>query len=104
MKSTKVLRREGKKRRLSQLNSRDVGEVECCRGREDVRVIFGAGLLEAVQRGVAVVLGQALVLVAFSGQLHAGVFGRRDAQRLPVQLLSTQVAHGCRGGRSKVNR
>ena len=30
--------------------SRYVGEVECCGGREDVGVIFGAGLLEAVQR------------------------------------------------------
>lgn len=65
------------------------------RGWEDVGVVFGAGLLEAVQGGVAVVFGQALVLVAFTGELHAGVFGQRDAQRLPMQLLAAQVAHGC---------
>ena len=44
-------RRVGMKMRLlQQQHSRYVGEVECCGGWEDVRVIFGAGLLEAVQR------------------------------------------------------
>lgn len=74
-------------------HSRYVGEVECCRGREDVGVIFGAGLLEAVQRGVAVVLGQALVLVALSGQLHGGVFGGSHTHGPAVEALAIQVAH-----------
>lgn len=34
---------------LVQHNSRYVGEVERCRGREDVGVIFGARLFETVQ-------------------------------------------------------
>lgn len=76
------------------LDLRDVGEVQGGRRREDVGVVFGAGLLEAMQGGVAVVFGQPLVLVAFSGKLDAGVFGQRDAQRLPVQPLAVQVAHG----------
>lgn len=54
-----------------------------------------------MQGGVAVVFGQALVLVAFTGKLDAGVFGQRDAQRLPVQLLAAQVTHGCKAGRGR---
>lgn len=52
-----------------------------------------------MQWGVAVVFGQALVLVAFTGKLDTGVFGQRDAQRLPMQLLATQVAHSCKPNR-----
>lgn len=59
---------------LLQHNSRYVGEVECCRGREDVGVIFGARFFETVQWRVAVVLCETLVLMAFSRQLHCGVF------------------------------
>ena len=73
---------------------RDVGQVQGGGGGEDVGVVLGAGLLEAVQRGAAVVLGQTLVLVAFAWQLHAAVLGERDAHRLPVQTLPVQVAHG----------
>lgn len=47
-----------------------------------------------MQGGVAVVFGQALVLVALTRQLDAGVLGQRNAQRLPVQPLTVQVAHG----------
>lgn len=75
---------------------RDVGEVQGGRGWEDVGVVFGARLLEAVQGGVAVVFGQALILVAFTGKLDVGVFGQRDAQRLPMQPLTVQVAHSCK--------
>jgi len=84
-------------------DSRDVGQVQGGGGGEDVGVVLGAGLLEAVQGGAAVVLGQALVLVALAGQLHAAVLGRRDAQRLPVKLLAAQVAHGCTGRGSVMN-
>lgn len=42
--------RAGMKMKLLQQHSRYVGEVERCRGWEDVGVIFGARLLEAVQR------------------------------------------------------
>lgn len=73
--------------------------MERGRRREDVGVIFGAGLLEAVQRRVAVVLGEALVLVAFSGQLHGGVFGESHAHVPAVQALAVQVAHCCGRGR-----
>lgn len=83
------------------LHSRNVGEVERRRRREDVGVVFGAGLLEAVQRRVAVVLGEALVLVAFPGQLHGGVFGEGHANFPAVETLAVQVAHGCRGKERK---
>lgn len=73
--------------------------MERRRRREDVGVVLGAGFLEAVQRRVAVVLGQALVLVAFAGQLHGGVFGEGNAHVPAVETLAVQVAHGCRGGR-----
>ena len=73
---------------------RDVGQVQGGGRGEDVGVVLGAGLLEAVQRGAAVVLGQPLVLVALAGQLHTAVLGERDAHRLPVQTLAVQVAHG----------
>lgn len=53
--------------------SRDVGEVERRRWGEDVGVVLGAWLLEAVQWGVAVVFCEALIFVALSGQLHRGV-------------------------------
>ena len=46
-----------------------------------------------MQGGVAVVFGQALVLVAFTRELDVSVFGQRDAQRLPVQPLAIQVTH-----------
>lgn len=73
---------------------RDVGEVQSGRRGEDVGVIFGARFLEAVQGRVAVVFGQALVLMAFTGKLNVHVFGQRDAERLPIKLLTIQVAHG----------
>lgn len=76
--------------------SRYVGEVQRGRRREDVGVVFGARLLEAVQRGVAVVLGQALVLVALSGQLHRGVLGKGHAHFSAVETLAVQVAHSWR--------
>lgn len=47
-----------------------------------------------MQGGVAVVLGEALVLVAFPGQLHRGVFGKRHAHVSAVKTLAIQVAHG----------
>lgn len=74
---------------------RDVGEVQGGRGGEDVGVVFGAGLLEAVQGGVAEVLGQSLVLVAFTGKLDTHVLGHGDAYGPAVKLLAVQVAHGC---------
>ena len=73
---------------------RYVGEVEGGGGREDVGVVLGAGLLEAVQRGGAVVLGEALVFVALPGQLHRGVLGQGDAHGSAVQTLAVQVTHG----------
>lgn len=78
---------------------RDIGQVQGSRGREDVLEVLGARLLEAVQWRVAVVLGQALVLLALAGQLHVLVLGQGDAHRLPVQLVAVEVAHGCKGGR-----
>lgn len=61
---------------------------------EDVGVVFGAGLLEAVQGGAAVVFGQTLVLVALTGKLDTGVFGQRDPEGRPMQPLAVKVAHG----------
>lgn len=68
--------------------------MEGGRGGVDVGVVLGSGLLEAVQGGVAVVSGQTLVLLAFTGQLHAQVFGQRDAHTPAKQPLTVQVAHG----------
>lgn len=73
--------------------SRYVGEVQRCRGGEDVGVVLGARLLEAMQRGVAVVLGEALVFVALSGQLHRGVLRKGHAHFSAVETLAVQVAH-----------
>lgn len=74
--------------------SRDVGEMEGGRGREDVLEILGAGFLESVERGVGVVLGQALVVQAVPRQRHGLMLGQRHADDLPVHLLAIQVAHG----------
>lgn len=68
--------------------------MEGGRGGVDVGVVLGSGLLEAVQGGVAVVSGQTLVLLAFTGQLHAQVFGQRDTHTPAKQPLTVQVAHG----------
>lgn len=76
--------------------------MECRRRWEDVGVIFGAGLLEAMQRGVAVVLCEALVLMAFSGQLHGGVFGKRHTHVPAMKTLAIQVAHGWGGFTRKI--
>lgn len=86
---------------LSSGDLRDVGEVQGGGGRKDVGIVFGAGLLEAVQRGVAVVFGQALVLMSFTGKLDVGVFGQRDPERFPMQPLAIQVAHGCKAKQVK---
>lgn len=74
-------------------DSRYVGEVKRCRWGEDVGVVLGARLLEAVQRGVAVVFREALVLVALSGQLHRGVLRKCHAHFSSVETLAVQVAH-----------
>ena len=68
--------------------------MECGGGWEDVGVVLGSGLLEAVQRRAAVVLGEALVLVALTGQLDGGVLGQGHTDGLPMHLLLVQVAHG----------
>jgi len=77
--------------------------------REDVLEVLGAGLLEAVQRGVGEVLGQALVVQAVAGQRHRLVLGQRHADDLTVHLLAIKVAHGfgekrgrSRGGHTEV--
>lgn len=76
------------------MDSRDVGEMESRGGREDVGVVLGAWLFEAVKRRVAVVLGEPLILMAFTWQLYRGVFGKGDPQSLTIQFLPVQVAHG----------
>ena len=75
---------------------RDVGEVEGGRGWEDVLEILGARLFEAVQRGIAEVLGQALVIQTVAGQCHRLVLGQSHADDLAVHLLPVQMAHCCR--------
>lgn len=62
--------------------------------RKDVGVVLGAWLFEAMKRRVAVVLGEPLILMAFTWQLHSGVFGECDPQNLTIQFLPIQVAHG----------
>ena len=84
-----------------QRHSRDVGEVQSGRGWEDILEVLGARLLEAVQGRVSIVLGQALVLLALSGQLHAQVLRECDAHWLSVQLVPIEVAHGWGGGRGE---
>ena len=65
---------------------RNVGEVEGLRGRKDVVEVLGAGLLEAVQRRVGEVLGQARVGLPVLGHLHGHVLGGKDAHLLAPQL------------------
>lgn len=76
-------------------HSRYVGEVERCRGGEDVGVIFGARFLKTMQWWVAEILGEALVLMAFSGQLNGCVFGQRHTHGPAMKTLAVQVAHSC---------
>lgn len=78
---------------------RDVGEVQGGRRGEDVLEVLRAGFLEAVERRVGEVLGQALVVQAVPRQRHRLVFGQRHADDLSVHLLAVQVAHGF--GRTK---
>lgn len=78
--------------------------MEGGRGGVDVGVVLGSGLLEAVQGGVAVVSGQTLVLLAFTGQLHAQVFGQRDAHTPAKQPLTVQVAHGWKHEEERIRR
>ena len=84
-----------------QRHSRDVGEVQSGRGWEDVLEVLGARLLEAVQGRVSIVLGQALVLLALAGQLHALVLRECDAHWLSVQLVPIEVTHGWGRGRGR---
>lgn len=70
--------------------------MERGRGRVDVLVVFAAGLLEAVQRRVDVVLGEAGVGLALLGHLHALVLRGHDPHLLAVDLQLVQVRHGCR--------
>lgn len=67
--------------------------MECGRRWEDVLKVFGSGFLEAVERGVGEVLGQALVVQAVARQRHRLVLGQRHTDDLPVHLLAVQVAH-----------
>jgi len=76
------------------VDSRDVGEMESRGRREDVGVVLGAWLFEAVKRRVAVILGEPLILMAFTWQLYRGVFGKSGPQSLTIQFLPIQVAHG----------
>ena len=75
---------------------RDVGEVQRRRRRENVGVILAAGLLEAVQRRVAKVFGEAGVRLTLLRHLHLGVLGRGHADLLAPQLEFVQVQHGDR--------
>ena len=75
-------------------------------GRENVLEVLGAGLLEAVERAAAEVLGEALVLLALAWQLHRLVFGDGRPHHLTVETLAVQMAHSCtrgcgRGGNSQ---
>lgn len=83
----KTLLKTAKQIGLNLVDSRYIGKMES-RGRgEDVGVVLGAWLFKAVKRRVAVVLGEPLILMAFTWQLHSGVFGKSDPQSLPIQLL-----------------
>lgn len=71
----------------------DVGEVKGGRWREDILEILGARFLEAMEWGVGVVLGQALVIQAVTRQRNRLVLGQRHPDDLPIHLLAIQVAH-----------
>ncbi len=79
---------------LRLVDSRYIGKMESRGRRKDVGVVLGAWLFEAVKRRVAVVLGEPLILMAFTWQLHSGVFGKCDSQSLTIKFLPIQVAHG----------
>lgn len=64
------------------------------RRRENVLEVLGTRFLEAVERRVGVVFGQALVVQAVPRERHRLVLGQRHADDLSVHLLAVQVAHG----------
>lgn len=68
--------------------------MQRCRRREDILEVLGTGFLEAVERRVGVVLGQALVVQAVTRQRHRLVLGERHANDLSIHLLAVQMAHG----------
>lgn len=72
---------------------RDVGQVEGCGWRKDVLEVLGAGLLEAMERRVGVVLSQSLVVQPVPRQRHRLVLGQRHADDLAIHLLAIEVAH-----------
>lgn len=75
-------------------NSRNVGEVEGGRGRVDILVVLGAGLLEAVQRRVGVVLSETGVRLPLLGQLHRLVLRGHHPNLLAEHVQLVHVGHG----------
>lgn len=78
--------------------SRDVWQVQGGWWGEDILEVLGARFLEAMERGVGVVLGQPLIIQTITRQRHRLVLGQRHADDLSVHLLAIQVAH-CFGHR-----
>ena len=72
---------------------RNVGQVEGGRRRVDVGVVFRAGLLEPVQVGRRVILGQAGIGLALLGQLDAGVLAGSHPDLLAPQLRLVQMRY-----------
>lgn len=75
--------------------------MEGGRRRKDVLEILGARFLKAMEWGVGIVLGKALVVQAVTRQRHSLVLGQRHPDDLPVHLLAIQVAHRFGRGRRK---
>lgn len=62
--------------------------MEGGRRRKDVLEVLGAGLLEAMERRVGIVLGQSLVVQPVPRQRHRLVLGQRHTDDLPIHFLA----------------
>jgi hypothetical protein len=76
---------------------RYIGQVESCTWGKDVVEIFGARLLETMQRRRAKVLGEAGVGRAIFGQLYGQVLGGKDSYLFLPQFAAIQIGLS-RGG------
>ena len=81
---------------------RDVREVEGRGRRVDVGVVLRARLLEAVQVGGRVVLGESGIRLAVLGQLNRGVLARHDPDLLAPELDLVEVSHGLEEKQARV--
>ena len=73
---------------------RNVGEMKSGARRVDIHVVFGAGLLEPMQRRLRVVFGQPGIRLALLRHLHIVMLRRRHPNLLIVPSHLVQMLNG----------